>query len=884
MTIYHSYFDIAEGFVGERKLNQTINMDAPSIYSIGPESKLNIRVVVTNHSKNNDEHEQRVSFNDNVLAEESFLNAKVLSFDFGIPTTSLNSTNEVKFEGLVNNKDRQKVAYIKLTYPRNFDFENKSYVRFSLPSSSSPQYLSIDNFNTSGGSPILYDLTNSIRIETNVSGGEVQVQLPASMGERQIVLFNPNATSEIDAIESVDFIDYTQSDDEFIIISNPNLYDDGQGNNWVQEYHDYRENSSINGYPTVIVDIQQLYDQFAYGINRHSISIRNFGHFVKKQWSNPKYFFLLGKARNYDEIRTKENLEAAMSNGTFQVPTFGTLGGGDNLLLSTNETGYPIVSVGRLSASTPEQVKIYLDKVIVQETNQLQQAQTITERAWRKRILHLGGGNAQEQPRFKSYLAQMEDIIEDNRYGAEVFSFFKTSSDPVQSSVSDQLTDLINGGISIMTLFGHASAAGFDFSIDSASSYDNEGHFPVILSLGCYSGLVHSNDPGISEEFVFTENKGAIGFIASTALATEFPLRDYGEEFYDLLGEELYGEGIGDVARQTAKNLNFVIGYLAGAMTLHGDPSIKVNVGDGPDYTIDPTSVRFDPNPISVRLDSFDLSFDIYNVGTKQDTSLTIEITQQLPSGNEFKLLVDSISTPKYKEAYTYTLPSLGEQALGENRFYVELDRTNQIMELPQPYAEQNNKLISSSGEEGSEIYFVSNELVPISPREFSIVNNPNVTLKASTSTTFLESQKYILEIDTTMAFNSPLMIRKEIIQSGGVVKWKPEISFQNDVVYYWRVSPDQDPDVGGYVWRNSSFLYQAGLSEGWNQSHYFQLQDNDYVNMKLDTTRAIQFIDDFKDLRFVNMVIASINNTARIVLNNDRSGFYSGTPDAAVA
>ena len=86
--------------------------------------------------------------------------------------------------------------------------------------------------------------------------------------------------------------------------------------------------------------------------------------------------------------------------------------------------------------------------------------------------------------------------------------------------------------------------------------------------------------------------------------------------------------GIGDVARITLKNTDNSIGYLAGVMTLHGDPSVRVKVGDGPDYVINSNSVKFDPNPISVQLDSFDMSFELVNLGQKKNDKMLLEILQ----------------------------------------------------------------------------------------------------------------------------------------------------------------------------------------------------------------------------------------------------------------
>ena len=45
---------------------------------------------------------------------------------------------------------------------------------------------------------------------------------------------------------------------------------------WVQEYADYRASETGGSFKPVIADVDQLYDQFAFGVDRHFIAFRNF--------------------------------------------------------------------------------------------------------------------------------------------------------------------------------------------------------------------------------------------------------------------------------------------------------------------------------------------------------------------------------------------------------------------------------------------------------------------------------------------------------------------------------------------------------------------------------------------------------------------------------
>ena len=884
---YHSRYEKGEGFVSTFNINQSFTLQPSSIFTAGPTSQLSLRYTTgTNIGSGN--HNQIITINGNVVATDNFIGIQPMQHEFDLTTSSLSSEVSIELEGTANNKDKSGVAFIKLRYPRSLNFGGNREFNFEMPASNTNTFLKITNFDAEGTDPVLYDLTNNKRIIVNFDGTSVNVALPPSTTTRKLVLSSSvSGIPLIQNISEIDFIDYSQEDVEFIFISHKALFDDGQGNNWVEEYANFRFSPAGRNFTTIVVDVQQLYEQFSFGINRHSISIRNFGHFVNKNWTNPRYFFLVGKGREYHTVRSTDDLNEAIANNTFFVPTFGAKGGADNLFLSSNLGYAPIISIGRIPVKNGSEVKIYLDKVVEHENNQ-NQPQTIEDKLWMKDIIHLGGGSPAEQSLIKNYLDGMKSILENNKFGANVTSFFKQTSDPIQISQTDALKSRINSGVSFLTFFGHSSAGNFDYSIDNAASYENKGKYPIMFSFGCYSGQIHSPLVGISEDFVLTPEKGAIAFFATTGLGFTNTLNIYGREFYNQVGGDAYGLGVGDLNRITIENTQNSITHLGPQMTLNGDPAIRVFFGEGPDYIIDRSTVKFDPNPISIQLDSFNLSFEVANIGFNKKDSIIIEVKQKLPIGDDkFTVVFDTIPTPAFKSILNYKIPVFGSNALGPNEFYIEIDKNNSVVELPDPQGEENNTLRIGGASESITVHFISKEIIPVFPNEFGIVSNPNLTLKASTSTTFLESQKYVIQIDTTENFNSPLFLQSEVEQKGGVLKWQPNISYQNNTVYYWRVSPEEDPTIGGFIWKNSSFLYLSGSSEGWNQSHYYQFKKDRFSNMELLENGKFKFITDFKDISVENFAITTVDqsnsNFAWYSINSSSTDSYFGIPQAGI-
>jgi hypothetical protein len=83
-----------------------------------------------------------------------------------------------------------------------------------------------------------------------------------------------------------------------------------------------------------------------------------------------------------------------------------------------------------------------------------------------------------------------------------------------------------------------------------------------------------------------------------------------------------------------------------------------------------------------------------------------------------------------------------------------------------------------------------------------------------------------------------------------------------------------------GYNWNVNSFQYISGLAgTGWSQSHYYQFKDSRYFNMRLNDNREMNFIDDFKDVIYRNLVNVNNLNRTQYEINNeyfetDRTGF----------
>ncbi len=865
--VAYSHFDEAEGFAGSFSKFHQFDLDFPSFFDPDPDASVHIRMV-----SDPGDHELEIRLDGEVLNQSTPGSYELLDFEFPIANNQVDDLMALEVEGFINNSDRYAVAMIDWTYKKSFDFEDQSVYFFSFEGSNAQRYFEIQQVDLDGNTLLLYDLTNETYLEPAIEGANVTFVLPASAQSANFCLVNlQTGIKSVSAVTPVTFENLSTSSSDYLIVTHSNLYNDGTGNNYVEEYANYRRSMQGGGYDVQVIEVNQLYDQFGYGIEKHSFGLRSFFNFVYHKWPVNPTVLLLGHGFAYDQIRD----ESSPFFSTHFVPTFGSPGS-DNLLLSTNETDAPLLPVGRVAARTPEEISIYLEKVKTYEQS-FNLPRTVENLAWRKRLLHLVGGDPGEQDGFQFYLDNLKDEIENNGFGGQVNTVKKTNSGPIQTSISDAVIEAVNEGIVFKTFLGHGAVVNTDFGLDDPEIFDNGDRLMTVLSLGCLTGNLYDEQNSVSERFLFEPNRGAIAYIASSGFAYPNVLGLVTEEMYRLIGEELYGATLGEWMQVTRAAFEdqtafSVVTYIQ-QLSFHGDPAIRLNRYKAPDYVVDPASVAFTPSIIDAQEDSFRLNFEVVNLGYFQKDTIVVRLERTV-GGNLFFERLDTVVVEGPEALLNYTLPVLGEEGRGINTLLIELDVFNQTEELPFPQAENNNELVQSNGKRGIDFFVIDNNAYPVFPPEFGILTEPELTLVASTTNAFAPLQKYLIEIDTTEYFNSSLLRRTEKMSEGGIIQWKPDIPLKDERVFYWRISVDSTlTSTPGYNWNTSSFVFLPGRPKGWNQSHFFQYQKNDLTTIALEEPgREFAFANTVNNVVGEAMATTPANNDrSRYLINNDR-------------
>jgi hypothetical protein len=837
----------------------TISLKTSNAYLNGPASELKTNVSAwTNDFLNHENNHVKVSLDAQIMYDSAFIGYRTFHFRYFIPTSSLSATSSnLKIESInipgVLNDQYVAVAFASLKYPHTFDLENLDSVFIRIPSTILQTKTRFDITNFSATSQVyLYDLNDRRRIAAVPSTlqGTYYFNFPNFNKNFDGYLSSESRIRTVLQVYSVSptakFTNYATElplQPDYLIVTHRSLL--GEAIN----YKTYRSSFAGGSHKVSLALVEELYDQYAYGIKRNPIAMRQFAKDALKNWAKgAHYFFLLGKGVTTTDLSHEyfRNSPAVISQNL--VPSFG-LPPSDNLItgrINDSLLFEPAIPTGRLAAKNLQDVANYLNKVQVYES--------ATREAWMKKVLHFGGGTSSgEQAQFANNLNSYKTILEDTAFGGNVYTFLKTTSAPIQITLSDSVKQLIDSGVSLMTFFGHASGSSFDQSIDQPQAYNNVGKYPLVLANSCYSGNIHNpigvGESRINEDYVLYPNGGAIAFIAQVGLGISQYLHNYSTNFFNEIGRFNYGKPLSHSMKKTVTNIQADFLYMKALcleMTLHGDPALVLNSFELPDYEVKPPDIFFTSgipgNPsISASLDSFFVHVNLRNIARATADSSVLRIKRIFPNDATPVTIDTIIRGVRNLETIKFSYPLDRTNGIGLNKFEVIADYSDAINELDNS---GNNIAIA-------ELNIIAGFISPVYPYNFSIVPNDTITLLASTFDPLAAPANYTFQFDTNDVFStsSPGFRTNTINSAGGVLSWKVPLVLQDSTVYYWRVS--REPAGGNLapIWKQSSFQYISG-KRGWSQAHFPQFRNDQFRFLKYDTlNRKFSFLPAARNL-----------------------------------
>lgn len=717
-------------------------------------------------------------------------------------------------------KSIHSISYSKLTYPRLFNLNDSSNFHFNYTSTNN--FIRFSKYPVNKSKPIVYDVNSFSKSFGEIIGNELYCNLANSATQKNIYIFDETSIISISPSNLKPY-KFNQlnvaSSYDYLIISN-HLLDSG-----AKAYKDFLITANGGNHSPYLAFTDDIYDQFYFGV-KHPKALQNFCRFAINTTPSFKYLLLLGKGQKYPNRRYDYVTNYFMD----LVPTYGNppsdhffIQGYNGSLLN------PLLAIGRIPATTNTQISIYLNK--------LNNLSSQGYQSWKKNILQLAGGeNISAVKQFSGYLAVYANICSGQQWGASRKLITKQDPSPIDSTLKSKIQKEINSGYSLVDYFGHGSTQASDIDIGEAYQLNNTNKYPFYYFNGC--GLGNTFDgTSIAEGFLFTPNKGAIGWLASTTFGFISELNSYAKIFHKKITEQpslSFAENLALTIKDYQNPNNPYNKSMCQQMLFMGDPSIKLFDAQKPDYSIDIAKSYVFPRKAIAEIDSFAVFIKLKNSALFSNDTFSISVKQTLPDGNN--IYYKSLMHGPFgnSDSILFWIKKNDKVNIkGLNIFTITLDSANIISEQL-PLGESNNTASFSYS-------FSSNNAQILFPRKDGIINSTTAKLVAQSLIYNKNKYNFIFEIDTVPEFNSPYKKSSGIISSQYIAQANFSLLPKDSIDYFWRVKLEDG--AGANKWDESTFSMIYESSDGWSQGYIDKFVQTQKIQLEHDSSKNLQFL-----------------------------------------
>jgi hypothetical protein len=728
----------------------------------------------------------------NEIADSTLLLAAVRDEGSG----QLNEAVFTAFENLGSTKIRELGIRDSWAFMARKQGSSAAIMEELRPSTTGPVYLSENMIFAEGGETFAAVFADS----TTGSSNYVAFELPAAK--------NPSRL----ALDSYAHLASANNSADYIIITHKAFKQQAT------RLSDYR--SSHNGLRCQVVLVEDIYDEFSYGI-KDPVAIRDFLKYAYTYWSRPqpRYVLLFGDA-SWDPKRNLPN--ATMIDF---VPTMGNpvsdllfvcFDGEDDIL--------PEMSVGRLPVQTEEQAESIVDKIIEYEST--------ASAGWKKNFLFITGGfDSFEQTVFIEQSKNLADnFVKIPPTSGRALFINKASTGYQEGENREEILGALNDGAVWVNFIGHAGSRTWDLMFNNADVKElrNGPRYPFISSMTCHTGrFAEPDQESFGENFLLAEDVGAIGFWGTAGWG--YSHEDYlflRKLFPVVLQDTVHTLGdaisLAKIKLWETYGANPHIRDLVLQYNLLGDPYVNLTLPDEPDLAIRPLDMKVTPlvpseadsfATVDVRIENFGLS-----------TNDSVRVTLYASSAKRERQLIGLAYTGAavgLEDSVSFSWP-LRDWA-GQVELEAVIDEAGEIKE----FDESNNR--------GTlKVNVLSSRVEILAPADNAILPADRLSLKVQNPQS-LNGQDFYLEfrLDTLATFDSPFLKSSGAVKNGELATSWSVAGLESERNYFW--SSRLYGDDSDAAWNRGSFYLSADGDYGWQQNRAEQFASDKFMDTQIN-------------------------------------------------
>lgn len=399
---------------------------------------------------------------------------------------------------------------------------------------------------------------------------------------------------------------------------------------FLETAEDLQTQKTAQGLRTELIDVQDIYDQFGYGIvDIHAI--RGFIAYAYSNWAAPAPSYVLMIGDGHFDPKNNEGY-----GRTSFIPPFlafsdikmGETASDNRYVAIVGNDSMPDLMLGRLSVNTTAEAEAFISKIIAYENDPpagdwKQQVLAITDRP------EVGA----HYPNISDSL--LRDYLPTEPYGVEKVYFKWTHMDLEEARAA--IIAGFNSGKFLVNYIGHAgyNLWGNDnlFEIRNILTLDPQDKLPIVVTMTCLEGTYTSPRPyaanyqggvyeAVGEVITRTEGRGAVASWSPTGWGKvaghDFLDRGFFKAIYQD-GAYLVGQAVNSGLLNlwaTGKDLDLLDNYL-----LFGDPAMRMQLSL---TAVRDQYVVNEDNVLNVPVGQGVLSNDI-NPGNKPLTAILVD-------------------------------------------------------------------------------------------------------------------------------------------------------------------------------------------------------------------------------------------------------------------